>query len=142
MPGFGDLLRKNVRVWAVGLQPGLEFNPATAEHPPKLCYDRIEVFPHGGFIYITDEVFEENPKMALQIVKLFIEKIEKLSRLVGPQPSLHEVVSTRLLWRLCVRPELMEYLYQTCNDTMTELSVQESDDTRYVQVDFGNEMVI
>jgi chromo domain-containing protein 1 len=80
--------------------------------------------------------------MALQIVKLFIEKIEKLSRLIGPQPSLHEVVSIRLLWRLCVRPELMEYLYQTCNDTMTELSVQVSDHTGYVQADSGNETVI
>jgi chromo domain-containing protein 1 len=80
--------------------------------------------------------------MALQIVKLFIERIEKLSRLVGPQPSLHEVVSTRLLWRLCVRPELMEYLYQICNDTMTELSGQESDHTRYVRVDPGSKIVI
>jgi chromo domain-containing protein 1 len=112
------------------MQPGPEFNPAMTEDPPELYYDRIEIFPHGGFIYITDEVFEKKPQLALQIMKLFVEKIEKLSSLVGPQSSSDEVVNTRLVWRLCVRPELMEYLYQTCNDHMTELPEQESDHTR------------
>jgi chromo domain-containing protein 1 len=112
------------------MQASPDFDSATAEHPPDLHYDRVEIFPHGGFIYITDEVFEKKPHLALQITKLFIEKIEKLSRLTDSQSSLREIVSACLLWRLCVRPELMEYLYQTCNDNMTESPEQELNDTR------------
>ena len=136
------MLRKNVRVWAVGMQPSPDFNPATTEDPPEVHYDRIEVFPHGGFIYITDEVFERKPQVALQIVKLFINRIEKLSSLVGSELSPSEIVNMRLVWRLCVRPELMEYLYQTCEGHMTELPGQESDHTGYVQVDPGHECEI
>jgi chromo domain-containing protein 1 len=112
------------------MQAGPEYDPATAEHPPELHYDRVEIFPRGGFIYITDEVFEKRPHLALQIVKLFIAKIEKLSSLAGSLSPSYEVVEAYLTWRLCVRPELMEYLYQACNDNMAVLPVQDSNYAR------------
>ncbi|KAI4706754.1 hypothetical protein J4E89_008449 [Alternaria sp. Ai002NY15] len=126
IPRFGQVLRRGVRLWSVGLQPGIEYDYASDE-TPVLRNDRIEIFPVGGFIYITDEVFEAMPKYALCIIKLFLAKIKKLKELAGPSAQLPEIVENSLLWRLCVRPELMEHLFAYCEDQATELQAGDPD---------------
>jgi chromo domain-containing protein 1 len=126
LPEFGQILRKGVRLWSIGLQPGVEYDYAS-DVPPVLRNDRIEIFPVGGFIYITDEVFEMKPQLALEMIKLFFAKIAKLEELAGPSAQWQEVVDNSLLWRLCVRPELMEHLYQYCQDQATELHAGDPD---------------
>ena len=97
-------------------------------------HDRIEVFPLGGFIYITDEVFETKPQLALKIVKRFFNRIEKLKHLAGPISPWQEVDDACLHWRLCVRPELMEYLLQHCEKHATELDNGDPEVTRSVHL--------
>lgn len=96
-------------------------------------YDAIEIFPVGGFIYITDEVFENEPQLALKIVKSFVDKIEGLKRRIGPACPGREVQDASLLWRLCVRPELMEYLLQDCEEHQEVLEAGDADMQRYVR---------
>ncbi|KAJ4992798.1 hypothetical protein SVAN01_01844 [Stagonosporopsis vannaccii] len=110
LPGFGDILKQRVRVWSVGLQPPAEFVYGVQPDLDELKCERIGLFPHGGLIYITDDVFERKPQCALSIVKLFFAKIEQLRRLDGPDSWWLRVDDAYLLWRLCVRPELMEHL--------------------------------
>ncbi|KAI4650076.1 uncharacterized protein J4E78_008358 [Alternaria triticimaculans] len=126
IPGFGQVLRRGVRLWSVGLQPGIEYDYASDE-TPVVRNDRIEIFPVGGFIYITDEVFEAMPRYALCIIKLFLAKITKLKELAGPSAHWPEIVENSLLWRLCVRPELMEHLFAYCEDQATELQAGDAD---------------
>ncbi|UPX18183.1 uncharacterized protein EKO05_0008489 [Ascochyta rabiei] len=116
LPGFGQVLKNQIRVWSVGLQPPSYFEPRVSLTPAVLRHDCINVFPHGGFIYITDDVLEQTPQLVLSIVKLFFAKIEQLRSLDGPASPWYEVYDACLLWRLCVRPELMEYLFQKCQD--------------------------
>ncbi|KAG9195358.1 hypothetical protein G6011_00479 [Alternaria panax] len=126
-PGFGEILRKNVRLWSVGLQPGLEYDAALTDSPPVFQYKCIEIFPLGGFVYITEEVFETKPLLALEIVKLFFAKIADLRGRAGPLAPWQEVDDASLLWRLCVRPELMEYLLQRCEDHEIDLNAGNAD---------------
>ncbi|KAF1844651.1 uncharacterized protein K460DRAFT_365587 [Cucurbitaria berberidis CBS 394.84] len=121
LPEFGQVLRKQVRLWSIGLQEGIEYDAALSDLPPAIRYDCIEIFPLGGFIYITDDVFEKKPQVALKIVKSFFAKIDKLRQVAGPVSPWHELDDVGLLWRLCVRPELMEYLLQYCEDHVKEL---------------------
>jgi chromo domain-containing protein 1 len=95
-------------------------------------HDCIEIFPLGGFIYITDDVFETKPRVALKIIQLFFAKIEKLKRFAGPLSPWQEVNDASLLWRLCVRPELMAYLFQYCEDHVKELDAGDPDMQRFV----------
>jgi chromo domain-containing protein 1 len=74
-------------------------------------------------------VFEQKPQLALQIMKHFFAKIEKLRQLEGPVSPWQEVVDASLLWRLCVRPELMEYLYARCEEQSSELDAGDPDAT-------------
>jgi chromo domain-containing protein 1 len=131
IPGFGQVLRRGVRLWSVGLQPGIEYDQAS-DVPPVLRYDRIEIFPVGGFIYITDEVFETKPQLALLIIKLFLAKAKKLKDLSGPSAQWSEIIENSLIWRLCVRPELMEHLFKYCEDQATELHAGDADVQRFV----------
>lgn len=112
-------------MWSVSLQPASDLG--TPSVSPVLGSDRFEIFPHGGFIYITDDVFEQKPQLALSIVKLFFAKIDLLRSLDGPIVAWQEVDDACLLWRLCVRPELMEYLYQKCEDNASELAAGDPD---------------
>jgi chromo domain-containing protein 1 len=121
------VLKHRTPVWSVGLQPPPEYEFGVSPNPPELRYDRVSLFPHGGFIYITDDVFEQKPQLALSIVKLFFAKIEQLRSLDGPASPWLEVFDACLLWRLCVRPELMESLYQKCAENSVELAAQNPD---------------
>jgi chromo domain-containing protein 1 len=118
-----------VRLWSLGVQEGIEYDPALSDSPPKLRQDCIEVFPFGGFIYITDDVFENEPQLALQIVQLFFTKIDKLRQLDGPVSPWHKVDDCTLVWRLCVRPELMEYLFARCEEQQDALEAGDPDVT-------------
>lgn len=124
------MLKQRVRVWSVGLQPPAHFQCGVDPSPPELRHDCIGIFPHGGFIYITDDVFEQKPQLALSIVKLFFAKIKQLRSLDGPISPWLEVADACLLWRLCVRPELMEYLYIKCKDNLAELQAGNPDHSR------------
>ena len=121
-----------MRLWSVGLQPGPEYDPVLTDSPPVPRYERIEIFPLGGFIYITEEVFETKPQLALEIVKLFFAKIQNLRGCAGPLAPWQEVDDASLLWRLCVRPELMEYLLQRCEDHAIALNAGDADMQRFV----------
>lgn len=114
-------------MWSLGVQEGLEYQVGVMDGPPNMRHDCSPIFTFGGLIYITDEVFEEKPQLALQIVGLFFAKIEKLRQLDGPNSSWHEVKDACILWRLCVRPELMEYLYERCMQQGVELDAGDPD---------------
>ncbi|KAF2129023.1 hypothetical protein P153DRAFT_431837 [Dothidotthia symphoricarpi CBS 119687] len=129
LPDLGQVLKSDVRMWSIGLQTVLEYCPAAFDSSPELRYDRIEIFPLGGFIYITDEVFEKQPQLALKIVELFFTKIRKLRQVAGPISPWHEVNDAAILWRLCVRPELMQHLLQICEKHEAELEAGNPDHT-------------
>lgn len=111
IPDFGEVLKGKVRVWSVGLQEELEFDPQVSTFEPEMRYDCIEIFPHGGIIYITDDVFLKEPQKALGIFELFFEKIKQCRRVAGPIDPWKRVDDGCLLWRIAVRPELMQDLY-------------------------------
>jgi chromo domain-containing protein 1 len=145
--GLGDILRKQVRLWSIGVQEGIEYDAAVLESDPEFRHDCIEIFPVGGFIYITDDVFEKKPQLALKIIKLFFAKIDQLRKREGPVSPWQEVDDAGLLWRLCVRPELMEYLIERCEGQSKELEAGDPDvnaraelyvllsDTNYIEQD-------
>ncbi|KAH7089551.1 hypothetical protein FB567DRAFT_466673 [Paraphoma chrysanthemicola] len=149
LPGFGQLLRQQIRVWSLGVQEGFDYDPAAAapNSAPDLGQDCIEIFPAGGFIYITDDVFNKKPQQALKIMKLFFARIDKLRQFDGPLSPWQEVDDACLLWRICVRPELMEHLFRTCEDHKAELESGDPDivavaelyavlsDTNYIEQD-------
>lgn len=121
-----------MRLWSVGVQEGIEYDPALTNAPSKLRQDCIEIFPLGGFIYITDEVFAKKPQVALKIIQSFFARIRKLQQVAGPISPWHEVDDAGLLWRLCVRPELMEHLLRHCETHAQELEAGDADVTRLV----------
>lgn len=115
-----------VRLWSIGVQEGIEYDPSLSSSA-AMRHDRIEIFPAGGLIYVTEDVFEQKPQLALQIMKHFFAKIDKLRQLGGPVSPWHEVDDAPLLWRLCVRPELMEYLFARCEEQERELNAADPD---------------
>jgi len=90
-------------------------------------HDCLEIFPVGGLIYLTEDVFENKPQLALQIMRQFFAKIDKLRKLEGPVSLWQEVDDAPLLWRLCVRPELMEYLFTRCEEQSSLLDARDPD---------------
>ncbi|KNG45676.1 hypothetical protein TW65_07570 [Stemphylium lycopersici] len=130
---------------------GIEYDPALSNAQAVCRYAPIEVFPVGGFIYITDEVLEREPLLALRIVELFFEKIVRLKQLEGPLSLGQQVDDATLLWRLCVRPELMEHLIQYCEEHEDELKAGDADmqsraqlyrilaETKYIEQDDPSE---
>jgi chromo domain-containing protein 1 len=118
--GFGQLLRKQIRVWCIGSQERVDYDFYT-NPSPEMHHNCIELFPIGGIIYITEDVFEETPHLALQIMKLFISKVEKVRTTEGGKDS--ELLD--LYWRLGVRPELMDYLFRKCEEQAKEFDAGE-----------------
>jgi chromo domain-containing protein 1 len=127
MKGFGALLRKQVRVWSLGVQEGPEYDSASSLVPSSKQHECVEIFPAGGFIYITDDIFDSRPRQALDIIKLFIAKIQKLRPTKDPESPWQEADNIDLHWRLCVRPELMEYLFDKCEEKAKALEAGDSD---------------
>lgn len=131
------------------MQEGFDYDAAAAapNSAPESRQDCIEIFPAGGFIYITDDVFNQKPQLALKIIKLFFAKIDELRQFAGPLSPWQEVDDACLLWRICVRPELMEHLFRTCEDREVQLEAGDLDalamaelyavlsDTNYIEQD-------
>lgn len=115
------MLGKQVRLWSLGVQTNIEHDPAALNCPSDTKLDCIEIFPVGGLIYMTEDVFEEMPQLALKIVKLFCAKIDSIHSISGSNSLWQEIQEVNLHWRLCVRPELMEYLLQRCEEQHTAL---------------------
>jgi chromo domain-containing protein 1 len=118
---MGRLLRKQVRVWSLGMQEGFEYDSTILDSTPEMRHDCIEIFPVGGLIYITDDVFDERPCQALQIMKLFIAKIDRIRKGKASDSGCQEDDLDGVHWRLCVRPELMEYLFEKCEEQEQKL---------------------
>lgn len=125
IPDFGQVLRRKVRVWSVGLQYGIEYDPEISTIDPPLRYDRIEIFPRGGIIYITDNVFEERPVEALKIIELFFAKVERCRQVTGPLDPSKFVDDGCVLWRLATRPGLMESIWKQCVAHEKEIELQD-----------------
>lgn len=113
LPGFGDVLRGTVRLWSIGYQepPNYDmWNPKT-QH---LEFSRQEIFPHGGIIYITDDVFLQTPQLALRIFEHFFDMVEAGRRVdPGYMQENMKVNDGLLLWRIGARPELMQWIGDT-----------------------------
>jgi chromo domain-containing protein 1 len=130
VPKFGEVLRRNVRVWCVGYQDAFGYDEQISTDLEEKNVDCIEIFPHGGIIYITEDVFEKTPQEALRIIQLFLEKVERCRAVTGPaydpwrSPALQNGC---LLWRLAVRPEFMEWTYQWCEEHEKELEAGDPD---------------
>ncbi|KAF2471391.1 uncharacterized protein BDR25DRAFT_303413 [Lindgomyces ingoldianus] len=112
IPDFREILERKVRIWSVGRQRALEYDPEVCEVEVPDRYDRIEIFPHGGVIYITDDVFIKQPKKALRIIELFFNKINACRQVNSPPDEWRLPKDGMLLWRLATRPELMEAIYE------------------------------
>jgi len=114
-----------VRIWSVGVQFGYEYDPYISTVDPLFRYDCIEIFPRGGIIYITDDVFEQQPVEALKIIELFISKVERCRQVTGPIDPSKFVNDGCLLWRLATRPDLMESIWQQCLVHGQEIDAQD-----------------
>ncbi|KAF2878196.1 hypothetical protein BDV95DRAFT_480552 [Massariosphaeria phaeospora] len=121
IPYFGQVLKHKVSIWSVGNQIGSEWDPSISTFLPAYRYDSIPIFPHGGFIYITDDVFTKKPMEALKIVELFIARIEMCRQVAGPIDPVKRVNDGCLIWRLAVRPDFMRNLYDTCEKHEAEI---------------------
>jgi chromo domain-containing protein 1 len=62
-------------------------------------------------------------------MKLFLAKIDMLRQFAGPPSPWQEVGDACLLWRLCVRPELMEHLFMRCKEQAAQLDAGNPDIT-------------
>ncbi|PSN67813.1 hypothetical protein BS50DRAFT_349495 [Corynespora cassiicola Philippines] len=121
IPEFGKVLRKPVRLFSVGYQHGREYDAQLSTFPPVYRYDCISIFPHGGIIYITDDVFLEQPMLAYRIIELFSAKIEQCKQVQGPMDPWKMVKEGYIPWRIGVRPELMESIYEQCEQHAQEI---------------------
>lgn len=119
-----------MKLWSVGHQEAYEYDPEVSTIPPVHRHDRIEIFPHGGFIYITDDVFEHQPQEALKIVNLFFSKVEKCRQVDGPIDPWKRIDDGCLLWRLGVRPELMQSIYDRYVKQEGEMTAGDPDHAR------------
>ncbi|KAF1961457.1 hypothetical protein CC80DRAFT_464352 [Byssothecium circinans] len=124
---FADVLRRKVRLWSVGYQPATEYDPEISTSSPEYRFDRIEIFPHGGIIYITDDVFEKKPQVALKIIEVFFAKIEKCRQVTGPIDPHKCVDDGCLLWRLAVRPDFMRALFTKAEEDSADVSETDPD---------------
>ncbi|KAF2710940.1 hypothetical protein K504DRAFT_465972 [Pleomassaria siparia CBS 279.74] len=125
IPDFGQILKGQVRLWSVGLQCAVEYDAAISTMDPVLRYDRVEMFPHGGIIYITDEVFDQEPEKALKIFELFFSRVERCRQVNGPIDPSKCVDDGCLLWRLATRPDLMESIWKECIEHENQINAQD-----------------
>jgi chromo domain-containing protein 1 len=115
IPDFGKLLRGNdIRVWCVGHQDPDYYIPLVSPAWIPQEYNCIEVFPMGGVIVMTDDVFEKNPVEALNIVTKFIEKVDETQKFDMPFECGRSLLDRYVAWRLIVRPGIMQWLYDWC----------------------------
>jgi chromo domain-containing protein 1 len=106
--------------------------------PPR--QDCIEIFPRGGIIYITDEVFEQKPVEAFRLVAAFVRQVDICRTVTGPVDPWKRVNDGCLLWRLAVRPELMQTTYNWC--IRHEAEVEAKDPAAQRQVSYRTQVFI
>ncbi|KAJ4348735.1 uncharacterized protein N0V89_010113 [Didymosphaeria variabile] len=127
LPGFGDVLRGTVRLWSVGTQGGIGHSIWDPKASSETHSDRFAIFPHGGIIYITDDVFEKRPQLALSIFEQFFTKIEagrKVDSNVIPGMYINDGL---LLWRVGARPELVKWIGDICMNHQAEIEEGDPD---------------
>ncbi|KAI9823701.1 MAG: hypothetical protein M1819_001145 [Sarea resinae] len=90
IPNLVATLKKNVNVFSFG---------AARDHPGTNGFSCTRLFPHGGAILLTDEVYLNQPKAANQIVQWFVRH---KSRVVS--------------WKLVGRPQLREWLHRVIDE--------------------------
>lgn len=130
------MLRTNLRVWSIGYQAPASYDPLVThgQDPPEYCC--VELFPHGGIIYITDEVFIQTPFEAYKIVTWFLGKVAKCQPCNGLQEQREESSCDNhgppLLWRLGTQPELMKMMWEWLVAHAADLEANEPVATWYV----------
>ena len=125
MQDFNEILRGYVRLWCVGHQLPAEFDFQTSTvmlPPAQHC---IEIFPRGGMICITDDVFEQKPIEALRLIAAFVHQVDVCRSVCGPVDPDMFVRDGCLLWRLYVRPELMQTTYDWCMQHKAEVDAKD-----------------
>lgn len=65
---------------------------------------------------------------------LFLNRMSGLLGFDLPNASMQDLKNVHLVWRLCVRPELMEYLYDRCEEQAKELDAGEENATARADV--------
>jgi len=122
VPGFGDLLSRKVTIWSLG-QPSPESLLRFQDADLISTYNRHLIFTHGGMIHITDDVFLKKPQLALRIIQMFIAKIEQIRQKGMPAVLQQPVIvdDGLLLWRLCVRPALLQWIADMLEDEASRL---------------------
>jgi chromo domain-containing protein 1 len=60
-------------------------------------------------------------------VELFLAKIDMLQKLAGSDSPWADINDVGLYWRLCVRPELMDYLFKKCEEQKEALEANDSE---------------
>ncbi|KAF2271696.1 uncharacterized protein EI97DRAFT_470965 [Westerdykella ornata] len=109
IPGFGQALRGNkLRVWSHGCQSPLDYDSLFVDRVDPTKYECEEVFPLGGIIFITDDVLENAPSQALDILNLFITKVNKCRNETDSSVPWDYKNYSSLFWRLAVRPDLIQ----------------------------------
>ncbi|KAF2660247.1 hypothetical protein K491DRAFT_688574 [Lophiostoma macrostomum CBS 122681] len=115
IPDLGKLLRGNdVRVWCVGHQDPNDWETAVSPSWMPQEYSCVEMFPIGGIIVMTDDVFLNNPVEALGIVAKFINRVEECQKFNLPLEDGNTLLDRYVAWRLVVRPGIMQWLYDWC----------------------------
>ncbi|KAF2640478.1 hypothetical protein P280DRAFT_507175 [Massarina eburnea CBS 473.64] len=134
IPGLAEVLRTKVRLWSIGNQEESENDSSMSISSPKVHYDRAEIFPHGGIIHMTDDVFVKKPQLALKIIELFLAKIEACRQVTGPADPDKYVNDGCLLWRLAVRPEFMKTVYDTVEEQSAYYSATHPDQQARIKI--------
>ncbi|KAF2016416.1 hypothetical protein BU24DRAFT_450937 [Aaosphaeria arxii CBS 175.79] len=116
VPEFGRILSSQVRIYSINPRSSLDGSDA-----PEAAYECVEIFPHGGFIYISDEVFQEQPVEAQKIINLFCNKVVRCGELEGPTDTQKKFSDGCLIWRLALMPDFLEALVQWCEDRESEM---------------------
>ena len=127
LPDFWKFTQSRCRIWAVGYQAhhSLRLSRVVQYIEPEI--NCVEIFPVGGFIYITDEVFEKRPDQAYQMIKNFVEKIEVLRGRICRMDDSYRVVDAFIVWRLLVRPNFMQWTQKWVMDHDSLLDADDDD---------------
>ncbi|KAI9680332.1 MAG: hypothetical protein M1829_001218 [Trizodia sp. TS-e1964] len=106
IPKLSKLLRMSFNLWVYGNE-----NP----HSPSTSFSVVRLFPLGGILLLTDEIFIQNPTGALNILIWFNN--QRQSRAPGT-------------WKLAARSGLRDWLLNTTNKKHQESTSVETDEPK------------